>query len=373
MSALFRFLICAVVVCVSASVLVGAESDDMRAVEVEIEKKAQLDNLQADMELAVTEEARKTVQVELDRRKDAEARLAYDEKLLADAQQQAKLQLALLAAAEGRVSMGGNVLVVPTKQMDAVQVGEIAADLRIMSRILDKSVAGRFEVGDPLNVLAGSGAGRSSGFLGDDGRGRAIYLQGYGAVFVLRVGFPLQGPLELEADQEKPAGDSVWQQTKSELSGVPKERSVYRQDGPWYSAPMSVGVEFDAGRVEQLKDKVVGALKHAANLGGGGGDDRVVVAITGTQASRPVLGDTPLIGKRFSAAPMGLRPAVLSATARKADIDSFAEGQLDGKQFREKVEFVMSQTSQADQPVYRLMGGEYPGYYLMNEYGEPAD
>src|SRR5207247_9731478 len=83
-----------------------------------------------------------------------------------------------------------------------------------MSRILDKTVAKKLDDrGNRLmgiNVLFAPGSGSI----------RKLYLEGYGALFLLNVNFPLLPPPEkAEATKEKSETDSTWEDAKQELYG----------------------------------------------------------------------------------------------------------------------------------------------------------
>ncbi|MHC4592267.1 MAG: hypothetical protein ACYS8L_06180, partial [Planctomycetota bacterium] len=92
------------------------------------------------------------------------------------------------------------VVVVPSGPMDEAEAREITEDLGIMSRILQKAVGQ--EVGGEYAMLYAVDGPFSSLFGGH--RQQALFLQGYGAVFVLNVEFPLAGRAEEEAEPPEP-------------------------------------------------------------------------------------------------------------------------------------------------------------------------
>ena len=146
---------------------------------------------------------------------------------------------------------------------------------------------------------------------------KCIYLEGYGALFLMNVNFQLTAPPPLELPKQKPTEpaepvDKVWEQIKRELyapPSVPKE---------------PVRKAFDINKVEQLTTNIVKTLKHAANIQCLKPDEFVIVTVNGNEQT---------IG-----APRVL--TVLTVRAKKSDIDAFAKATLNLDQFRKKVQIV---------------------------------
>ncbi len=136
-----------------------------------------------------------------------------------------------------------------------------------------------------------------------------IYIQGYGALFFMRVDLPLTAPPPPVKPKEKPSEpvDKVWHQIKRELYG-PRNVST-DQSGK--------GID----RVEWLKTNIVKNLRHAANIKCLKPDELVIVTANGNEKE---------------AGP----PKVLIVRAKKSDIDAFSEGTLDLDGFREKIQIV---------------------------------
>jgi hypothetical protein len=138
-----------------------------------------------------------------------------------------------------------------------------------------------------------------------------IYIQGYGALFFMRVGLRLTAPPPPVKPKEKPSEpvDKVWHQIKRELYGPRNVRTD--QSGKGY----------DIDRVEWLKTNIVKNLKHAANVKCLKSDELVIVTANGNEKEAG-------------------SPKVLIVRAKKSDIDAFSEGTLDLESFREKVQIV---------------------------------
>ena len=169
-------------------------------------------------------------------------------------------------------SGAGTVLVIPTSEMKAEDLAAITEDMTVMSRIIDsqlgKEESRRFMF--------------SGDFLWQSSRmAQNMYLQGYGALFLKKVDFPLSpGPAVQEEEQEtkKEEGvDPVWEQTKKNIFEPQEERR---------RRPERDEEKYDAEKVENLKTNVIKALKHAANIRNLKSDESVIVTVTGSGDSQ---------------------------------------------------------------------------------------
>ncbi len=140
---------------------------------------------------------------------------------------------------------------------------KLAEDLEIMSRIIDKTLSGSFP--DHYKVA------RTFTSIGSHQGCQAIYLKGYGAVFMTSIGFPVA---ERKTAEGKPAPDDLWQQTRYEISGGPGAMSVIGR---------SDSGKYESEKVEQLKEellKLIGTYAH--NIRQLGANENIVVAVRGT-------------------------------------------------------------------------------------------
>ena len=227
----------------------------------------------------------------------------------------------------------GTVLVIPTiESLESAPniVETVTKDLNIMCRIFDKELGLATKVGQDkvlsimLHHLQGSVAELSKQaptFFGEGSREtKGMYLEGYGAVFLIKVNFQLAAPPQAEEPEKKAdeSRDLVWKQTEQELYEPEK---LEKKEG-------AVDQAYDESKVEDLKEKLVRTLKHAANVQSLKAGEQVIVTVRGSQAASG--------------------PAkVLSIRAKKSDVDAFAKGQLTLDQFRQKVQILMY----ADYPV----------------------
>jgi hypothetical protein len=225
------------------------------------------------------------------------------------------------------------VVVIPTAESieQSPELIETAAkDLNIMCRIFEKELglSGRTvtTVGD--YYLLSDALGRALGpyNVGQPGQSptsgektrqtRSIYLEGYGAVFFVKVGFPLTPPPQMEGpDKETEADvDPVWRQAEQELY-EPLKLKLRRE-------AVSAAEKYDEAKVESLKQKLIRTLKHSANIRSLKPDEQLIVTACGPQLTSG-------------------RAKVLSIRAKKSDIDAFAKDKVDLNQFRKKVQILV--------------------------------
>ena len=268
----------------------------------------------------------------------------------------------------------GEIVMIPTSRVDPAVLTQVKEDMGVMLQIL------REKLSEPRTIL---GALYDYGdFFGSGGRQvEALYLQGYGAVFVMEVSFPLSPVLEAgSADGNEPeqAVDPVWQRARQRM---------YAPPGGAYGRRRTP-VQADQASFEQFKEDMVKTLKHAANIRQLTSDESVVLTIVGQREEpagafgrmsgrNPYGGGGPYGGgfvagggsssggfSSSGGASMYSRsssysstssrgatsrgrgrlpdaaPAartVLTIAATKADIDAFAQGDLDFDEFSKRV------------------------------------
>ncbi len=313
--------------------------------------------------LKQTEAARREATVPLDlARKKVDAvrrRLEVTQRQMGAAQKQMAIAQGhashdmLLDTLAAQVSMplwqqsSGAVLVIPAAQMKLEDLATITTDMSIMSRIFDKKLSqghlttgrGGWVVGiDPLS------------FGRDSRTTEAIYLEGYGALFLMKVNVLLSAPPEAqqEKETEEEDADPLWTETIQEMYAP---QDVYtrrrRTDRP--------EEKYDAEKVEDLKETLIKTLKHAANIralkpdesviltviGKAGQSDGVTIKAINRRGEYLILDEdkrTTSIVKAPSLSDIGFSsPAVLTIRAKKADIDAFANGTLSFDQFTQKI------------------------------------
>lgn len=251
----------------------------------------------------------------------------------------------------------GPVLVIPSAEIETKDLLTINEDINVMSRIFEMNLQRAHIPPSSFNPFVSDSVSNFVTVLGTRGRTsiQSLYLQGYGVLFMMKVGFPLSPPYQEqqpdETEQEDEGADKVWQNVRDKLYAPEKVAKSKKDDS---------AAKYDAGKVESLKMTLVESLKHAANIRNLNLEESIILSITGGGNSVASVDPSELtvIGPahniRFlvrdkntgktrvimadSLDRLGLfSPTVLVVRAKKADIDGFAKGDLDLTQFRQRV------------------------------------
>ena len=233
---------------------------------------------------------------------------------------------------------GGKVLVIPTAEIKPQDMVTLMEDMTVMCRIFDKKLA-------QSNLVPGTPfIGRvtlPSTFSLDNGSIEAMYIQGYGALFMTTVDFPLSPPPQTEEQEEakEEDADPVWEQMKQEIFS-PQEAAKRTSDRP--------EEKYDARKVKNLKSTLIEALVHAANIRGLKPDEFVVLTVTREAGwSDPLAtrlygsGDSRFIATASGGTKSGtLSPTVLTIRAKKSYVDALAQNKISFDQFQEKIQLL---------------------------------
>jgi hypothetical protein len=237
-------------------------------------------------------------------------------------------------------------LIVPRGDATEDQLADFQEQLTIMSRILTKAA-------DPESAGRGGFQFKLAGFgFGGGSDLDALYLDGYGAVFLVDVDYPLVEPPKGGEKKATVPGDKdlTWEKTRRELAGVPGAD----EELPGDDAEGEPGKSFDADRVAALRKRLIESFRHAANLKAlKEGADRVTVVVSGRGGGAGIVrveggktitsGVAGYVRKGETLRSIDLRPhrgrgaQQLTLTARKGDIDLFAAGRLSTDEFSRKV------------------------------------
>ena len=170
-------------------------------------------------------------------------------------------------------SANRKVLVIPTTEVKTEELVAITQDLHVMSHIFDE----RFKEHRLVRGMLGREVFTDYGdFFGRDSRAtEAIYLQGYGALFLMEVNFAFTPPPK---EQEKEAKktedvDPIWQRARQQIFS-PKDPMMGR-------GGRSERQEYSAEKIEQLKAELIKTLKHAANIRNLKADEWVILTVIG--------------------------------------------------------------------------------------------
>ena len=185
-----------------------------------------------------------------------------------------------------RRAPGGSAktLVIRSAESDSKGQANLEEDLSVMSHIFDKAVDEKLGA----DWHARNAMGINVFFAPGSSQLRNLYLDGYGALFLLHVSFPLlPPPAKPEPEKEKAPVDSAWQEAKDELYG---QHSV----GKTVVGPVE---EYNEEKVNKLRDALLEALKNASNIRNLKADDSITVCVFG--------GGSPSAGKFRAATGQG--------------------------------------------------------------------
>lgn len=259
-----------------------------------------------------------------------------------------------------RHSGGGAVLVVPAAELKVEDLAAITEDMTVMSRIFAKKL-GQARL---TTVRSSWYVEDYNPFLGrDSGTIEAVYLEGYAALFLMKMNFPLSPSPEAQEEEKKieeEDKDPLWTQMRQEMY-APEEVDRRRRTDD------RAEEKYDAEKVEELKETLVKTLKHAANIRALKPDQSVILTVIGGRSQSDTRTTTRSLYGRSSGAfydsrrnrgsrsrssyitttPKGAEsgsflPTVLTICAKKADIDAFAKGELSFEQFRERTRIFTS-------------------------------
>lgn len=264
-----------------------------------------------------------------------------------------RLRAAMALRADGlSVQTGDVVLVVPTADLTLESRTAILEDMTVMCRILDKAISTGAARTTRSFAYSGSSNVLGRWLVQPDSQTQGLYLDGYGAMFFIRVDFPLVAPPQEESPSEvQEAGDRVWSQTVNELRGQPQDVRQTDETAPLY----------DARKVENLKTTLTRILRHAANIRTPRPRDFITLVI-GTQDETLAYYGRPQLGQPYGDSYRSLYnpgsrtwlnanraevsmpdpSGTLVMRVGKSDVNAFAAGELTAEQFSTKVEMLWS-------------------------------
>ena len=168
------------------------------------------------------------------------------------------------------------VLVIPATDIEAEDLAAITEDLQVMSHIFDE----RFKEGQEIQgifVDFGDIFGRGSRST------EAIYMQGYGVLFLMEVNFAFTTAPEAKEEQagETEDVDPIWQRARRKMFSPPGF-------GKGTFVPEE---QYSAEQIDQIKTELVRTLKHAANIRNLQPDEWIILTVIGKARQIPELPD----------------------------------------------------------------------------------
>ena len=230
-----------------------------------------------------------------------------------------------------RTTKTGRTLVVQSSELAPAALADAEEDMSVMALILRKATGARTD--DRRMAL---GIEVDSNVFGSSSGARNIYLEGYGALFLLGVRFPLLAPTETTSEKEtKDETSNEWVDARDELlNGGEHPRFQVAFDALTRLANRQPTEDYDADKVEDLKTGLFQALKNASHIRALKATDYVTVVIQGGDTIRA----ERVVGKSGGRARSENRPSetVMTIRVHKPDIDAFAKGTLALEGFRKK-------------------------------------
>jgi len=225
---------------------------------------------------------------------------------------------------------GGKGLVIRSSETDPKDQAALEEDLSVMSHILSKAVEEK--VGSQSHSRRAMGIDLV--FASSSSPLHSLYLDGYGALFLLRVNFPLIAPVKREAAKEQTETSSTWEEARQELYGQRGEGRVLSGSSQ----------EYDEEKVTNLKDALLEALKNATHIRELKPDDAVTVCIFGGGPARvqPVIKRGPTAGVSensvwvFDTKAGPKRGTIMTMRIKKSDADAYAKNRVDLEEFRKR-------------------------------------
>lgn len=229
-----------------------------------------------------------------------------------------------------------DVAFIPSKAMEPQTRTDLAQDIPVMARILEKAV-GNANLNGPaamnvhLKIFGGTGK-------------RHFYLEDYGVVFLLDAQIPLVSRASSEAAKpDKTEADNDWEKTKREMAGGndPAVNWAEQEDEE---------EDFDAQKVEKMKTDVIDALKNAKNLRHLKPTDKIVVSISSNvgietvgvpQLTMQSAGGARVVKNQIFMAHNAGPKHSLTISVKKADVDKFASGAMNTEEFRKQAQIVI--------------------------------
>lgn len=237
-------------------------------------------------------------------------------------------------------------LIVTAEETSESKLAELREDLAVFSRILGKAAGEERRRGRDMAL------GIVVSTFPTLRRPEALYLEGYGAVLLLSVPFPLAAPTaEKDEPTPNPPADSLWERTRRELfggqPGGPPPPDPFRGEFWERLVPDAKAAPYDASRVEKLRRDLTEALQHGTHLRHVKPEEYLVVAVTGTGAApRREVRVERRLGR--AGATETRREQVVSSTAtpgaetlvlrvKKAEADALAAGRISLEEFCQRV------------------------------------
>jgi hypothetical protein len=203
-------------------------------------------------------------------------------------------------------------LILRFSEVDPSANAAMEEDLNVMTRLIEKSLQRKVAAEAP-DVKMGiemlfSSASRSV---------RALYVEGFGACWMIKVNFPVFAAATTEPKPAQPSADSEWDRAKRELYGGQGEDKFLAQPAP----------KFEPEQVEALKKVLLQGLKNAAHIRNLKSSEFIAISVFG----QPQVAGRTKVNARWSAL---AAPDTAKMEAQVEERLKAAQAQLDALQQR---------------------------------------
>lgn len=243
-----------------------------------------------------------------------------------------------------RSTKTGRTLVVQSVDTDPATIANAEEDMSVMALILRKATGG----GSSDDKRMALGIEVDSTVFGSSSGARNIYVEGYGALFLLGVRFPLIAPQDkADEPQAKDERSNDWKEAREEYLASGRVELDDELQGVWKPGgrgTSGLAEEYDANQVEQLKVALLESLKNANHIRILKPTEYVNVVIQGGEArisektvtTRGGQVNVTVRSKVSSRSDSRRGETVMTLRVKKSDVDAFATGALDYAGFRNK-------------------------------------
>ena len=224
-----------------------------------------------------------------------------------------------------------------TVKASAPSDSDLAPDVAILARILDKALRGKlgdayggassaFDAFAYARLLGGRGGATASGAV----------IDGYGVLLQTEVRLPVAAPARAP-EKDAPEDDaSLWKRTQLEIAGLLGGRE--HEDELHVAFPLPTH-DYSVERVDDIQNALVDVLKEAANIQGLAQDQAVAIVVHGGGAPTGAVRWDSGGSNVYHVLTSGGRATVLTAHVTKGDIDRYASGAITREAFRARVTF----------------------------------
>ena len=229
-----------------------------------------------------------------------------------------------------RTTKTGRTLIIQSTERDQATIANAEEDLSVMALILRKATGGP----RPEERRVALGVELDSSVFGSSSGARNIYLEGYGALFLLGVRYPLIAPTEVNKDTSgSDNSTNEWVRAREEFLNSGPARFQVALDQIYTRQLRQAAEQYDATKVEELKTALFQALKNVFHIRILKPTDFVSIVIQGGEVTRT---EKAPKGNKNNRTETRATETVMTMRVRAADAIAFGKGELDLAKLRQR-------------------------------------